>query len=413
MNLPDKFGRLLSAVAALAVLSTVGAAPMPQQAAQQRFAAAEAAYADGDTLGALSILDELVARYPMSRYPSDPWRAAASVRAGEIELTIGRAQSASSRARLGLATTLLWSRDWAASARLLQQVVDSFEANDSGADVLAGAAARDRLTLLDRLWLRVAAGQVPWQTAGRFALGMDVQRPIGISAGPNGLLVSDEATDTVVFRDSIGNAAGFSVPDPQRPWWGARGQSYVPSAAGVSDPLGATSFQFAFTDGSRQRNADDIRAGARTPAGDWVVLDNRSDQVLRFEATGAFKGALELRGGEPLDVEIGPRGRTFVLEKSRREVMVFAPDGTFSSSFGIDTWREPYAMAVDAIGHVYVLDRGNKRIDVFDPAAGMVWSIGPALPGGFELDDPRDLAVDASGRIFIADRGFGAVVVIE
>jgi len=42
-----------------------------------------------------------------------------------------------------------------------------------------------------------------------------------------------------------------------------------------------------------------------------------------------------------------------------------------------------------------------------------LWTLGPVLPGGIELGDPRDLTVDSTGRILIADRGLRTVVVVE
>ena len=39
--------------------------------------------------------------------------------------------------------------------------------------------------------------------------------------------------------------------------------------------------------------------------------------------------------------------------------------------------------------------------------------LGPQLPGGVELRDPRDLAVDGTGRLYIADRGTGTIVILE
>ena len=134
---------------------------------------------------------------------------------------------------------------------------------------------------------------------------------------------------------------------------------------------------------------------------------------MLFDRGGEYRGFLDLQGGEPVDVARGPRGRLFVVEKDNREVMVFRADGSFESGFRVDGWREPYAVAVDAAGFIYVLDRGAKQISVFDGYGIPRWTLGPTLPSGVELRDPRDIAVDAAGRVLIADRGLSAVIVIE
>ena len=318
------------------------------------------------------------------------------------------------RAALGLATTLMLDRQWSPAATLLQGIVDADRAGGAGADAIAASRATARLTLLHRLWLRPTAGEQPWQRAGRFAVGTTLDRPIGVAAGTDGVLITDEGLDAVVFVDAQGNTATFNVADPQRPWWSARGDAYVAARSLVSAPLRMETVAFASPDGSRQRSVGDIRAGARTPAGAWLLIDNDSRNVMKFSADSVFERSLDLGpDSRPVDLAIGPRGRLFVIEERSRQVLVLDADGNLSGGFAVDGWRRPQAVTTDGLGHVYVLDRDLKRIDVFDPDGGILWTLGPTLPGGLQLDDPRDLAVDAGGRILVADRGLGAVVVIE
>ncbi len=407
-----------------------GALTPPGQGAEERYAAAEAVLAGGDAEGALQIFAAIVDDFPRSRYPSLSWRAAANVRVGQIELERGRVEAGAARfvvvidgespsawttrARFGLATTLLWSRDWQAASGLLQAVVDAFASDGPEADPIAARAAEARLTLLHRLWLRAAAGEQPWQRAGRLRVDVAFDRPIGIAAGFDNVLVTDERRDVAILIDASGTAASFPIADPHRPWWGPSADAFVAARSAVSAPVRTESFQFVDPDGSRQRPLEDIRAGVSTPDGGWFLLDNRFKRVLRFGPDGGFERILDTGAdGEPVDLARGPRGRVFVIEKRRRDVVAFDAAGVLLGEFAIADWREPYAVAVDAIGHVYVLDRGFKLIDVFDPDGSILWTVGPVLPGGMELDDPRDLAVDATGRILIADRGLRAVVVIE
>ena len=407
-----------------------GAVEPPAQSAEQHYNAAEAAFAGGDPEGALQLFKAIVDDFPRSRHPSLSWRAAANVRAGQIEIELGRVDVAlprfveviegelpskwTSRARLGLATTLLWNQEWQAAARLLQTIVDASVSGSPEADIIATHVAETRLTLLHRLWLRAEAGERPWQRAGRFAVDATFDRPIGIAAGFDSVLVTDEGNDLAIFIDTFGTVASFRVADPQRPWWGPFANGFVAAGSMVSVPLRVNSFQFVYPEGSRQRPLENIRAGVSTPDGGWYLLDSRHRRVMRFGPDGAFERILDTGAdSEPIDLERGPRGRLFVIEKRRRSVLIFDADGALSGGFANHDWQEPYAVAVDPIGYGYVLDRGLKRVDVFDQGGGLLWTLGPVLPNGVELGDPRDLAVDNTGRILIADRGLRTVVVIE
>ena len=68
-------------------------------------------------------------------------------------------------------------------------------------------------------------------------------------------------------------------------------------------------------------------------------------------------------------------------------------------------------LALDALGHLYVLDTESGRIDVFDRSGAAVESLGPVLPGGVELRRPADLTVSGDGRLFVTDSRLGVVVV--
>ncbi|MDP6686468.1 MAG: hypothetical protein QF680_00650 [Acidobacteriota bacterium] len=420
------------AVAGLIVGSTAdgGVVESPRQYAEEHYNAAEAMLADGDAEEALQLFAAIVDNFPRTQYPLLSWRAAANLRAGQIEIDLGRVDAGAARfvdvidgeppsvwttrARLGLAKTLLWNREWQAAARLLQTIVDVSGTSGPESDIIAYRAAEDRLTLLHRLWLRAEAGERPWQQAGRYPVDFTFDRPIGIAAGINGVLVTDEGNDSAVFFDSVGTAASFRVADPQRPWWGTSANGFIAAGSMVSAPLRTKSFQFVYSESSRQRPLDDIRAGAGMPDGGWYLVDSEYRGVMRFERDGTYDRILDTgANSEPVDLDRGPRGRLFVIEERRREVLIFDADGVLSAGFAYHDWREPYALAVDSIGYVYVLDRSLKRIDVFDQDGGFLWNLGPVLPGGIELDDPRDLTVDSTGRILIADRGLRTVLVVE
>jgi sugar lactone lactonase YvrE len=97
----------------------------------------------------------------------------------------------------------------------------------------------------------------------------------------------------------------------------------------------------------------------------------------RGDGTGALLA-------EPNDVITAPDGTIFVAEahsdqnlpeagpNSVARVVKFAPDGTYISHFGRfgaggpGEMRGPHALAMDSQGRLFVADRGNNRIQIFD-----------------------------------------------
>lgn len=70
----------------------------------------------------------------------------------------------------------------------------------------------------------------------------------------------------------------------------------------------------------------------------------------------------------------------------------------------------PRGVTVDPFdGRVFVVDSGNKRVQVFEPDGTFVRSIGHQEPGPGALDDPVDVAVQGS-IVFVTDRGLDRVV---
>jgi sugar lactone lactonase YvrE len=73
----------------------------------------------------------------------------------------------------------------------------------------------------------------------------------------------------------------------------------------------------------------------------------------------------------------------------------------------------PYGVAVDAAGNIYIADTGNQRVRKVSATNGRIYTIAGNGTAGFsgdegpataaQLDDPWDVAVDPAGNIYIAD----------
>jgi streptogramin lyase len=85
---------------------------------------------------------------------------------------------------------------------------------------------------------------------------------------------------------------------------------------------------------------------------------------LRFGASGSGQGQLS----QPYDVKVKPSGNLFVVDRGNNRVQQFSPNGEFQASFGATgsgsgQFNEPSGVAVGLGGVIYVTDSGNKRVE--------------------------------------------------
>ncbi|MGE0081136.1 MAG: tetratricopeptide repeat protein [Thiohalomonadaceae bacterium] len=62
---------------------------------------------------------------------------------------------------------------------------------------------------------------------------------------------------------------------------------------------------------------------------------------------------------------------------------------------------------------IYVVDSGNRRVQIFSPQGLYLDKIAPVKNGPWRFDEPMAVAVDSRGRVFVADRDQGRVLVFD
>jgi DNA-binding beta-propeller fold protein YncE len=77
--------------------------------------------------------------------------------------------------------------------------------------------------------------------------------------------------------------------------------------------------------------------------------------------------------------------------------------GSYGSGDG--QFNEPYGIAVDSPGYVYVVDNKNNRVQKFTPSGGFVTKWGSPGSGDGQFQWPWGVAVDSSGYVYVADTG--------
>jgi DNA-binding beta-propeller fold protein YncE len=166
------------------------------------------------------------------------------------------------------------------------------------------------------------------------------------------------------------------------------------------------------------------------------------DQVRRVEATAIYAAEY---GGLPLlaprAVAIGPGGERVIADTGNQRIVVLDASGNYVRSFGSfcnvndpantpcadpdgegplvagdGQFYEPWGVAVDLEGNIYVADTWNGRIQVFAPDGTFLRRWGTFNVSGGEGGDPmalfgpRGLAFDLDGNLLVADTGNKRVV---
>ena len=150
----------------------------------------------------------------------------------------------------------------------------------------------------------------------------------------------------------------------------------------------------------------------------WVTdaraEDGKGHQVFKFSPTGELLLALgepgvagggQSRFNGPTHVLVATNGDVFVADghevESNNRVVKLAPDGRFIKAWGRSgsapgEFLVPHALAMDSRGRLFVADRNNNRIQIFDQD-------GNFLAEWTQFGRPSGLYIDAEDTLYVAD----------
>ena len=144
------------------------------------------------------------------------------------------------------------------------------------------------------------------------------------------------------------------------------------------------------------------------PDGSLLVADGLGNsRVGKFDRNGVFVKAWGSRGNGPGQFS-GPHGiatdknrRIYVADRTNHRIQVFDENGTF-----LDQWpglRQPNDILISADQHVWIADGTNAKVLEYDQAGKLLYSWGTygTFPGGFwEL---HQMSMDPDGNLYGAD----------
>ena len=158
-----------------------------------------------------------------------------------------------------------------------------------------------------------------------------------------------------------------------------------------------------------------------TPAGVVTTVAGLAGNQGTTDGTGS-----DARFDEPAGLTVGSGGDIYVADTGNNTIRKIASGGVVSTLAGsagrsgtvngtgtAALFNEPYGVAIDSSGNLYVSELGNDSIrevtqgGVVTTFAGTVGSPGSVngTGGGATFDQPTGIAIDGSGNLYVADAG--------
>ena len=227
------------------------------------------------------------------------------------------------------------------------------------------------------LWVLDRCGTLSWQSVGLSSCAGQELPPIMQFDTRTGRLLDAFGSGLFVFPHAL-------HVDPDGNVWVAESRSATP--------------------------AELARFPSAAGKGHQVVKFSPEGEVLLTLGTPGVAGDPPQRLNQPMDVAVAPNGDVFVAEgdhggTSVGRISKFSADGSFITSWGRPgpgpgELSIPHGLAFDAEGRLFVADRGNHRVQIFDQ-------------DGNHLDEyrgfgrPSDVFIDASGLLYAIDSESG------
>jgi sugar lactone lactonase YvrE len=144
---------------------------------------------------------------------------------------------------------------------------------------------------------------------------------------------------------------------------------------------------------------------AANGTGHTAVKFSPDGKVLMTLGTPGVAGTDERHFNAPSDVVVAPNGDIFVADghgdDTNARIVKFTKDGKYITAWGrkgsaTGEFDTPHGLAMDSAGRLYVADRMNSRIQIFDQD-------GKLLDQWKQFGRPSGLYIDKNDVIYVAD----------
>ena len=150
----------------------------------------------------------------------------------------------------------------------------------------------------------------------------------------------------------------------------------------------------------------------------WVV-DRGNHRVQKFNSSGAFQfkfgspGTGDGQFNQPTGIAINSGDTIYVADRLNERVQAFNLSGDFLFKFGgtagsgdgqFASNNGAIDIAIDDESNVFVVDRGNHRVQKFTNEGAFLGKFGSSGSGASNFNQPNGIEIAPDGTILIADR---------
>lgn len=157
--------------------------------------------------------------------------------------------------------------------------------------------------------------------------------------------------------------------------------------------------------------------------GNIYIIDKDNSLILKSDLCTEFLVPVKCVGGKGIDVKkfasptgiaISFTGNTYISDSNNHRVQVFSVkgfalkdiwgktdgDGKPISGTEKGAFKTPWDLSVNSEEYIYIVDRGNNRIQKFSPDGECIKTFGKT-----KLNDPLHIAIDKDDLIYVIDSG--------
>ena len=157
--------------------------------------------------------------------------------------------------------------------------------------------------------------------------------------------------------------------------------------------------------------------------GKIYVVDRNNHKVKIFSSANTYLNTLgagnptgqgngNYQFDNPSDVAVDRNGTIYVADRNNQRVQVYNNSGAYLRSIGyIDDcdWQYdhlcgPHGVGVDALNRVYIADTWNNRVQVFDSNGAYLTTLsGSWGSGSSDMISPADVTIDKNYNVYVTD----------